>query len=274
MGGRDSVPIPAKFTDDGIIVPVTIGGRTLDFLLDSGSSDLLIDPGIAGELGMRSSGAEQYSFAGDFTMANARAPSVSVGGLTAGNVAFSTAHFEEQLTGSRVVGLLGADFFASGVVAVNFTKKTLTMMRALPPDLAASGWEATPIRLDSQVPMVKAIFSGQSGHFIVDLGATYTTLFPHFFAKWPNLIPKDLRDEEEMQTIGGKPFGITHLTMKSLLLGDMAFADVQVVLPSASYAQQRDFDGLIGREVLSSFDWIFDYADAQLWFKPIDQNTR
>ncbi|MFY9632116.1 MAG: retroviral-like aspartic protease family protein [Candidatus Cybelea sp.] len=273
-GGRDSVTIPAKFTDGGIIVPVSIGTRTLDFLLDSGSSDLLIDPGVAGELGMRSSGAEQYSFAGDFTLANARAQSVSVGGLTAANVAFSTARFEEQLTDSRVVGLLGADFFASGVVEVDFEKKRLTMLRALPAGLAAAGWSPIPIRLDSEVPMVKAIFSGQSGHFIADLGAAYTTLFPHFFARYPGLIPKDVRDEEEMQTIGGKPFGITHLTMKTLVLGDWAFANVQVVVPSAAYAQQRDFDGLIGREILSSFDWIFDYADAQLWFKPIDQNTR
>ncbi|HEY2553831.1 MAG TPA: aspartyl protease family protein [Candidatus Cybelea sp.] len=274
VGSRDSVTIPAKFTDDGIIVPVTIGTRTLDFLLDSGSSDLLIDPGVAGDLGMRSSGAEQYSFAGDFTLANARAPSVSVGGLSAANVSFSTARFEEQLTDSRVVGLLGADFFASGVVEVNFEKKTLTMLRALPPGLAAAGWSPVPIRLDSEVPMVKAIFSGQSGYFVADLGAAYTTLFPHFFARYPGLIPKDLRDEEEMQTIGGKPFGITHLTMKTLILGDWAFANVQVVVPSASYAQQRDYDGLIGREILSSFDWIFDYADARLWFKPIDQNTR
>ena len=274
LGGRDSVTVPAKFTDDGIIVPVTIGTRSLDFLLDSGSSDLLVDPGIAGELGMHSSGAEQYSFAGDFTLANALARSVSVGGLTAANVTFSTARFEEQLTDSRVVGLLGADFFASGVVEISFEKKRLTMLRALPSGLAAAGWSPVPIRLDSEVPMVKAIFSGQSGHFIADLGAAYTTLFPHFFARYPGLIPKDVRDEEELQTIGGKPFGITHLTMKTLVLGDWAFANVQVVVPSAAYAQQRDFDGLIGREVLSSFDWIFDYADAQLWFKPIDQNTR
>ncbi|MGB6520415.1 MAG: retropepsin-like aspartic protease, partial [Candidatus Cybelea sp.] len=185
-----------------------------------------------------------------------------------------TARFEEQLTDSRVVGLLGADFFASGVVEISFEKKRLTMLRALPSGLAAAGWSPVPIRLDSEVPMVKAIFSGQSGHFIADLGAAYTTLFPHFFARYPGLIPKDVRDEEELQTIGGKPFGITHLTMKTLVLGDWAFANVQVVVPSAAYAQQRDFDGLIGREVLSSFDWIFDYADAQLWFKPIDQNTR
>jgi hypothetical protein len=36
------------------------------------------------------------------------------------------------------------------------------------------------------------------------------------------------------------------------------------------YAQDRDYDGLIGRNTLSNFDLIFDYADSQLWFKPID----
>ncbi len=54
--------------------------------------------------------------------------------------------------------------------------------------------------------------------------------------------------------LGGKPFGIKHITMKQLALGDWVFGDVQVVVPSAQYAQDRDYDGLIGRDTLSSFD--------------------
>jgi hypothetical protein len=270
LRGRDAVAIPARFDDAGIIVPVSVGARGLDFLLDSGSSELLIDPQIARELGMSSSGAMGESFGGDFSIANARAADLSVGSLTARNVVFSTAAFQEELPGQRVVGLLGTDFIGSGALKVDFEKKTLTLLRVLPPGLSAAGWSALPLRLDYGVPLVKATFSGLDGYFVADLGADYSMLFPHYFSKFPNNIPRGMPDQGEMETIGGKPFGIKHITMKRLVLGDWVFGDVQVVVPSAQYAQDRDYDGLIGRDTLSNFDIIFDYNDGQLWFKPID----
>ncbi|MFY9884135.1 MAG: pepsin/retropepsin-like aspartic protease family protein [Candidatus Cybelea sp.] len=270
LGDRDSVVIPARFTDNGIIVTVSIGGRGLDFILDSGSSELLIDPEVASDLGMNSTGAMRVSFAGDFTLANARAPDFTVGGLTARNVAFSTAAFEEDLPGQRVVGLLGTDFIASGALKIDFEKKSLTLLRSVPADLGSSGWSALPLRMDYGVPLVKAAFGGLPGYFVADLGADYSTLYPHYFSQFPNNIPRGTPDQEEMVTLGGKPFGIKHITMKRLVLGDWVFGDVQVVVPSAQDAQDRDYDGLIGRDTLSSFDLIFDYANDRLWFRPID----
>ena len=273
LTGREAVVIPARFTDSGIIVPVSIGGRGLDFELDSGSSDLLIDPEVARELGMKSSGAMRVSFAGDFTIADTRAPDFSVGPLTARDVAFSTAPFQEQLPNQRVVGLLGTDFIDSGALKVDFEKKTLTLLRSLPGDLTAQGWSALPVRLDYGVPLVKAAYSGLPGYFVTDLGADYSTLYPHYFSQFPNKIPRGMPDQEEMITLGGKPFGVKHITMKQLVLGDWVFGDAQVVVPSAQYAQERDYDGLIGRDTLSSFNLIFDYKDGQLWFKPIESGA-
>jgi hypothetical protein len=268
-GNRDAVRIPARFTDNGIIVNVSIGGRGLDFMLDSGSSDLVIDPEIASQLGMSSSGAVLVSFAGDFTMANASAPEFSIAGLTAKGVTFSTVRFQEQLPAQRIVGLLGTDFIASGALEVNFQNETLTMYRRVPGDLAATGWSALPLRLDFGGPLVKAAYSGVSGYFVADLGADYSTLFPHYFAKFPNLVPRGAPDDGEMVTLGGRPFGVKHITMRDLVIGDWIFGGVQVVVPSAVYAQERDYDGLIGRDALSNFNLIFDYANSRLWFKPI-----
>jgi hypothetical protein len=270
LGGAASVAIPADFTQDGIFVPVIVGGRKLDFQLDSGSSDMLLDPGIAKELGMETSGAYTLSFAGDINLANARAPSVSIGDLSAANVAFSTAGFVEDLPGRRVVGLLGTDFIASGVLEVNFEKNQLTMYRSLPAGLAAQGWSALPLRLDYGVPVLKANFSGLDGHFVADLGASDTTLYPHYFARYPNHVPPGTPDAFQMMTLGNHPFGVKGITMRRMVLGDWVFGSVQVVVPSVQYAQDRDYDGLIGRNTLSNFDLIFDYADSQLWFKPID----
>src|SRR5579862_2288720 len=270
LSTRDAVVIPAHFSEGGIIVRVSIGGRGLDFLLDSGASDLLIDPDVARELGMKTSGAMRVSFAGDYTLANARASDLTIGELRANNVAFSTAPFQEDRQGQRVVGLLGTDFIASGVLKVDFEKKTLTLLRSLPADLTSQGWSAIPIRLDFEVPLLRAAYSGLPGYFVADLGAYYSMLFPHYFEQFPNRVPRGMADQEEMITLGGRPFGVKHITMKRLELGDLVFADAQVVVPSAAFAQQRDEDGLIGFDTLSSFNLIFDYDGGKVWFKPID----
>jgi len=274
LGSRDAVEIPAQFTDDGVIVRVGINGRGLDFILDSGASNIVLDPQIARELGMSSSGAEMVSFAGDYTIADSRAPDLTVGELRAANVAVSTANFQWQGEGRKIVGLLGADFIGSGVLEVNFEKSRLVLRRSVPPDLAAAGWSVLPLRLDWEVPLVNAAFSGRQGYFIADLGADESMLYPHYFSQFHIAIPRGAQDQGEMITLGGKPFGIKHFTMDSLVLGDWVFGRAQVVVPSASYAQERDYDGLIGRNTLSLFNLIFDYRNRQLWFKPIDTGSK
>lgn len=274
LGAANAVSIPAEFTADAIFVTINIEGRGLDFELDSGSADLLIDPAIARELGMQSSGAERASALGAVALAETRAPSVTIGTLSANNVAFSTAAFQEQLEQRRIVGLLGADFIASGVLEVNFEKGKLTLYRSLPPDLPAKGWSALPIRLDDRVPMIKATFSKRPGTFVADLGAYESMLFPHYFAGFSIPVPAGTRDQGLGMGLANREFGFKHFTMNTLILGDWIFGAVQVIVPSATFAQDEDFDGLIGYNTLRNFDLIFDYADQQLWFKPIDYSTK
>ncbi|MGA7355243.1 MAG: retropepsin-like aspartic protease, partial [Candidatus Cybelea sp.] len=161
----------------------------------------------------------------------------------------------------------------SGALKIDFEKQTLTLFRSVPPDLAAQGWSPLPVRLDYSVPLVKAAYSNLPGYFVADLGADYSMLYPHYFSRFPNLVPRGAADQDQLETIGGRAFGVKHITMRSLTLGDWVFGGAQVVVPSALYAQDRDYDGLIGRDTLSSFNLIFDYANQRLWFKPIDAGS-
>lgn len=270
LGSAPSVVIPADFTDGAIYVPVVINGRRMDFRLDSGSADILIDPGAARDLGMTTSGAMRMSFGGDFTIADTRAATMSVGPLSAAGVAMAATGLDENMTSRRVRGLLGTDFIASGAMQVNFQKSTLTLYRIVPDDLASKGWFSLPIRLDEGVPTIKANFSGLDGEFVVDLGAFSTMLYPHYFTRYPGHIPPGTPDTGEALFIGNRVFGFKNLTMHSMILGDWVFGEVQVIVPSAQYAQDRDYDGLIGINTLQNFNLIFDYANRKLWMRPLD----
>ena len=270
LGTSSPIVVPATFTSDGIFVPVIVNGSQMDFQLDSGSSDFVIDPGAAKDLGMSSSGATRLSYGGDFTVANTRAASLRVGPLYASNVAMSTIGIDLNFPGRRVRGLLGTDFIGAGATEVNFQKNTLTIYPTLPDGLANEGWFSLPLRLDSGVPMIKATFSGLDGEFIVDLGAFSTMLYPHYFTRYAKQIPTGTPDYGQAETIARHPFGFKSVAMRSMVLGDWVFGNVQAVVPSAQYAQDRDYDGLIGRDTLSNFDIMFDYAHGRVWLRPFD----
>lgn len=279
LAGRDAVVIPARFTDDGIIVRVWIKGRGLDCLLDSGSSDLVLDRGVADELGLASSGEVRMSYAGDIAIANARAPDLSVAGLTARDVAVSTVRLDEHFStlprgaefpDTRIVGLLGTDFIGSGALEIDFKNKTVTLRRSASPDLANRGWSPLPLQLEYGVPLIPAAFAGLPGAFVVDLGADNSTLYPHYVAQFPSKLPGGVAGSGEMFTVAGKRFSVVELTVDRLALGDWIFEGAQVLVPSSLSAQERGYDGLIGRNTLDYFHLIFDYANSTLWFKPLE----
>ena len=70
LSGRDAVEIPARFTDEGIIVPIAIEGRGLDLYLDSGASVSLLDRSVVHELAMSVSGDDRVRVGGDYAGAN------------------------------------------------------------------------------------------------------------------------------------------------------------------------------------------------------------
>jgi hypothetical protein len=277
LNGREAVPIPARFTDEGIIVSTAIDGRGLDLYLDSGASDLLIDTSVTRELAVNSVGEGRVGFAGNYAGASIRVPDFSVGGLSAREVVFVTAGFHQHwrdLPGYEIVGWLGCDFLANGPLEVNFEQHKLTLFRTLPDGLAVQGWSALPLTFDDCLPVVNAAFSNRPGQFVIDLGAEYSVLFPHYFSQFPIKVPKEMRDQAYYV---GPTFGLSgvkYFSMNVLVLGDWIFGDVQVMVPSSVAAQQPQFDGLIGRNILSNFNLIFDYKDGELWFKPIDFGNR
>lgn len=271
LQGRDSVTIPADFTDDGIVVRVNVGQRGLDLMLDSGSSSIVVNASVASQLGLATHNKRIQSFGGLFSLSDARVNDVSIGPLHAASMAINVAPVDDNVAETqRVVGLLGCDFIASGALKVDFAHKTLTMYAQPPADLTANGWAEVPISLDDCVPLAKAAFSAVPGHFILDLGAYDTVLYDHYFQHFKNSITPAHGDPlvTTGSFIGGDAVRFHSYTMRTFGIGGMLFADAAVDVPLTTRVQARDYDGLIGRETLSNFDVLFDYAHQRVYLKP------
>ncbi|HTX59549.1 MAG TPA: aspartyl protease family protein [Verrucomicrobiae bacterium] len=270
LGGRDSIEIPADFTIEGIIVRMNVGSRGLDLLLDSGASTIALSDEVVRELGLTTHAAETRSMGGLFRTSLTRLSDVSIGPLRARSAVVTALPFDYQIDDtSRAVGLLGCDFFASGAVQVDFRKRRLVVYAKTPPNLIAEGWSKLPISVDECVPMAKATFSGRPGRFILDLGAYTNILYRHYFDAF-DLPTKGVEDTLAAGFVGGEYVGLKQFRFRQLLLADLAIGGALIATPSTLHVQERDYDGLLGRQLLADFDLIFDYAGGAVYLKPFD----
>jgi len=161
---------------------------------------------------------------------------------------------------------LGGDFFATGLVGVNFQKKTLSIM-APAKEAPPAPWVSMPIEIDDMVPRAHAKFNAVEGAFVVDLGADDTMLYPHYFRQFHPDKAGDVMGQVE--GVAGKAYDFHQYTFSRFDFGDLAFADANAIVVSGTKFEELDYDGLLGRNVLENFNLIFDYPNRKLYVQSL-----
>lgn len=263
--GDKPVSLPVRFTRGGVIVRVTIAGRGLDLLIDSGASDVLLDPGVAHDLGIKPYGRTTQTIGGDFDMSRAIVPQMSVGPLQAQNVAVTLGPIDQHIEDARVVGLLGFDFLASAVPCFDFKAQSLTLYSRPAFDAQSTGFAAMPMMVDDSVPRVPASFERTNGWFLLDTGSFATMLYQSYLRKLPSAVMADT-GFAGFSAVGGnvqaRRYNVTDFSF-----GPLLFRDAMVTVPQISTFDMVDYDGIIGRDALSDYAFCLDYANRQAFLK-------
>ncbi len=269
--GIDFVNLPATFKGNRIYVMVTIGGRGYDFLLDTGSAGINVDPGAAARLGLHTFNKERNSYnAGAFDSAQAKIDTMSVGPLTMHDVYVHTAPVIEFADDVKSVGLLGFDFLAELGVRIDYVHKAVTVRRwgtySTP---SGPGFNVVPVRLDDETPLVSAKINGATAERItVDTGAGTSFLLFNYFARRH---PEALVDHKagglfsapvQFEGVGGeietKPYELAEIDF-----GSVRFINfVGYVVTGNSYGY--DEDGVFGSGFLRFYDVYLDYPNGQI----------
>ncbi len=269
LDGNAPIVLPATFSASGIVIRAQINGRGYDFLLDSGASGLTIDPGVAHELGLAPVGRASATIGGgDVDIGNVRIPQMSIGSLQLHDVAFDTVPFDQTTDkDARLVGLMGFDFLASAIVEIDIKAKTLTLYPRsyfIKNMANAPGLHPMQLQLDDGIPRVSASVEGVPGNFLVDTGAFTMLAYRDFVARLPSA-PRDTKTTS-IETVGGEmPAMVLHLSDFSF--GGILFRAAEFIEPLGSTFDITDYDGIIGRNVLSVYQVYFDYTDRILFLK-------
>lgn len=244
------VPVDARFRED-ITVPVRIDGHDERFELDTGTTQMLMDAGVAHSIGLHS------------TLGHTIAHDVRIGDLLARDVPIQTV----GIFGGAISGILGNEFFIGHIVHIDYrheTVKVIARAHFAPPndahELAADYTEG--------LPLVSVRAGETTGtRFLLDSGSREILLNDRFVDEATALKPRFLGFPSATFFLEGQLVA-QPATVDALTLGNVRFANptVQIERPNV---QNLDFplDGILGNDVLARFEWWFDYDNARLWFR-------
>lgn len=272
--------IPFTLRQNHVAITVCRGGKAFTFLLDTGAGSSNFDLSTAKEAGITLGAPLQIRGAGTGSVAGARIEGESVGIPGTGIALPVTLAVDYSglaaAAGTAPEGLIGADFVARYVVAVDYRRQTLTLYDR--ESFAYSGTGAVvPISFSGafiRVPADITLADGSAlkGNFVVDVGSGLPlVLSTHFVSD------NHLRDRigTTVYRPGGR--GVGGVTMvdvgriAKLSIGGLTLSRVITMLHSetaGAFANPALGDGNIGGDILRHFLVYFDYGRRQLILEP------
>ncbi len=261
--------IAVQYHDGHLFAPVSIGGRTYTFLLDTGAQNILIDRRIASGLGLAAVGSLEASGAtrtGGLQLAKVAELDIGHGILR--DVVVTTIDLGTSTDGAfRIDGILGYPFFAASTVRLDTAARTMTL--AVPGTLPPVG-EKIPLQIDRAFPEANLrVNATTEAPFIIDTGnAGELLLYKPFVDKHPGVVPFTTNDRKSYG-IGGETASYRS-TLQQLDFGSIALyhSDTDVMLATSGAFADRFDAGNVGLGLLKNFKITFDLAGGAMYLQP------
>uniref|UniRef100_UPI0040493882 PDZ domain-containing protein n=1 Tax=Flavobacterium sp. TaxID=239 RepID=UPI0040493882 len=278
---KEKVSFSFDLEDNLILIPITINGVDLRFILDTGVSEtLLFSSSLPQDIPLNE--VETINLKGlgsnDFTL-----------GLKSKGNHLSILDIAEDLNHTIIVipdenmnlstqigvpihGIIGYQFFKNFVVEIHYAKEKITIYKNKFPDRKLKKYEVLPIEFYKNKPYITHFsYDGNQsdGKLLIDLGnAGALWLFNNNgeTIQKPERLMKDYLGHGFSGEINGfrgfiKEFTIPNFRFKNVVT---SFPDDDSVFNSL--VENRL--GSIGNEILRRFDCVYDYPNGKIYIKP------
>lgn len=261
------ITVPFESSALEILLPVRIkGSETLWFSLDSGASSMILDPVRAKELGLTFTDVLPGSGAGAGPVMYSKIAEpvdIEVGGARSSVYDFISIDLSgvSRNIGHRMDGILGNAFFMKNVVAVDFQKKTVTL---IPPDsFQPSGATGLPMEIYKRVPFIRGEVKvpgmpAEEFRMLVDSGSADAVDHPLIKQSKGKVI-------DTTSGVGlGTPIPGFVGRGEYFRLGPYRMERPVVSCCGSNEVNEK----MIGNEILRRFEVTFDYPHQRLFLKP------
>jgi predicted aspartyl protease len=261
--------IAMTFHEGHLYVPVTIAGRTYNFLVDTGAQNILVDARVAREAGLATQGALEASGAqrtGGLQVA--RLAELGIGNGHLRDLVVTTLDLGRSTSGAfRIDGILGYPFFAAATVKIDHARLALTFG---PPGSFAPTGTRIAIETDRAFPEAQFRINNRlDATFLVDTGNAAEVLFYRpFVNRYPGVVPPALSSIRHSYGIGGS-IASYHSSLDEIDLAGIPVyhADADVILATKGAFADRFDAGNVGLGLLKNFVVTFDEAAGAIYIE-------
>jgi hypothetical protein len=279
-----STTLRFELIDDHIIVPVSVNAsEPLNFVLDSGAAaTVILESQSTNALLLEMGGKLSVSGVGTgpspeaFVVADTDLSlgSVRLEGLSVVYLPLSSVPFFNNLDEVYFDGVIGAPFFERFVVEIDYDRQLISFSEpgsvAARAALASAGWEELPLQIQSGLPYLATQISTATEHsvavkLLVDTGYRGpVSLTPQTHAE----IDEPL---EYFAIVSQGLSGDVHSRVaisEHMAIGSFQLDNLPVSYAVSGGESDGGSNGLIGNEVLSRFNLIFDYPNERMLVTP------
>ncbi len=279
------VSVPFDYSQREIVIKGRINGsEEMDFLLDTGASDTIIDRRVAAEHYLTKFG--QYDIAAMSGMVTARSSSIKrmeLGNLLMNDVPARILDLSAQSRqmGKNIAGIIGTNVISKFLVTLDYGKPVAVFadIDSTPRPAKAA---ATPFT-QKQAPFVKVLFNGKDEQVLLfDTGAAFNHIPPNVAQRYLGSDPANVRHSTEGTGLDGRPLQLGTVVVDSVTIGGLPARKVSFTFPSGAEAQksatksggreggffQDSRLGILGNPFFQNFIVTIDYKFNRLLLQP------
>lgn len=279
----DKAVIKFKMVNNLILIPMTVNGVELTFMLDSGIAETLLFSLENKDVDFKN--VEKITFRGLGETVSIEALKSVKNDITIGGKFLDHSHtiflvLDEgfnisQDIGVPVNGIIGYHFFRNHPIEINYIKKIITVYKdktKFPKKIKR--FSDFPMSVELNKPYIDADVEmkheKQSSKLLLDLGNTdsvwlFPALIKDFMYNRPNI------DDFLGRGFSGDIFG-KRSRINSLSIGNFKLKKPIASMPDEFSIQHlklvKDRKGSVGSEILRRFTVILDYPDQKIYLKP------
>jgi hypothetical protein len=255
--------------DGRVVLPVSVDGHATTALLDSGTSQSVIDRAYAGLIGLEPHGAyPNNGVSGRQTSGHIDGARIEVGGLALNGVTLASLDLGDAAPPSRPI-ILGEALFDRAVVDIDFAHHRIAFRD--PARFARPrGATQVPLTRDGDLRLVPVSIEGRPpALFEFDLGAGGTIVLAPAYAKETDLLAGRPTSQGAIIGVGGAETE-TRAVLRQVAFAGIGFGDVDAHFPQAwpSGTFSDRVRGVLGAMILSRFHLIVDYPHDRLYVLP------
>ena len=250
---------------------VTLGAKPYQFLIDTGSQNIVIDSRVAREQHLKEAGALEVAGvtrAGGLKLT--RVPELAIGSAKLHDLIAATIDLGSSTQGIfHIDGILGYPFFAGAVVRIDPIAKTMTLAR---PERASIAGAKVDIDMDRGFPEVNAVVDASvRAPFVLDTGNGSELLLYRPFVDAHAGIVKFTLDGHTTYGVGGSTQAYRTM-LGSIEFGGFTFFNrwTNVMLGKRGAFADRFDAGNIGLPILRNFVVTFDVYNSAMYLERAD----